>query len=280
MLESMLALPLGSAAAVIVFLLLYRVTPLNGKQAAVVVALLAVTALLIYSLIDWPGADVLAMYVAVLAVTAYVLGIVSSAREQRRKDTRAEQRWFHWGPALIVIFFILLFALDGVLVVISREGLPEPVADWLLPGHREQDNVRSVFPGVVARDYQEKEGLYNQYLEQVERQQQRGWQVSKGWLGQPEAGRPSVFQVQVSERDGAPVEYARVSGVFQRPSDSRLDQAFAMQEIEPGLYRAAIELPQPGLWTLVLQVRRGEQLHELHASTSVADSLDASENQH
>ena len=279
MLESMLALPLGSAAAVIVFLLLYRVTPLNGKQTALVVALLALSVLLVYSLIDWPGADVLAMYVAVLAVTAYVLGIVSHAREQRRKDTGTAQRWFHWGPALIVIFFIVLFALDGVLVVISREGLPEPVADWLLPRHGEQDNVRSVFPGVVARDYQEKEGLYNQYLEQVERQQQRGWQVNKGWLEQPEAGRSSVFQVRVSERDGAPVEYAQVSGVFQRPSDSRLDQAFAMQEIEPGLYRAAIGLPRPGLWTLVLQVRRGEQLHELHASTSVADSLDSSENQ-
>ena len=32
MLESMLALPLGSAAAVMAFLLLYRFTPLNGKS--------------------------------------------------------------------------------------------------------------------------------------------------------------------------------------------------------------------------------------------------------
>lgn len=279
MLESLLALPLGSAAEVIIFLLLYRFTPLNGKQAALVVALLALSALLIYSLIDWPGADVLAMYVAVLAVTAYLLGIVSHAREQRRQDPQAGQRWFHWGPALIVIFFIVLFALDGVLVVISREGLPEPLAAWLLPKHRQQDNVRSVFPGVVARDYQKKESLYNQYLEQVKRQQQRGWQVSKGWLEQPAAGRLSVFQVQVSERNGAPVEYAQVSGVFQRPSDSRLDQTFSMQEIEPGLYRAEIGLPQPGLWTLILQVRRGEQLHELRASTSVADPVRGPENQ-
>ena len=279
MLESLLALPLGSAAEVIIFLLLYRFTPLNGKQAALVVALLALSALSIYSLIDWSGADVLAMYVAVLAVTAYLLGIVSHAREQRHQDAQAGQRWFHWGPALIVIFFIVLFALDGVLVVISREGLPEPLAAWLLPKHRQQDNVRSVFPGVVARDYQKKESLYNQYLKQVKRQRQRGWQVSKGWLEQPAAGRLSVFQVQVSERDGAPVEYAQVSGVFQRPSDSRLDQTFSMQEIEPGLYRAEIGLPQPGLWTLILQVRRGEQLHELHASTSVADPVRGPENQ-
>jgi len=280
MLESMLALPLGSAAEVVVFLLLYRFTPLNGKQAAVVVALLALNALLVFGLIDWPGADVLAMYVAVLAVTAYLLGIVSHAREQRRQDARTGQRWFHWGPALIVIFFIVLFALDGLLVVISQQGLPEPVADLLLPKHRQQDKVRSVFPGVVARDYQKKESLYNQYLEQVERQEQRGWQVSKGWLEQPQAGEDNVFQVRVTERDGAPVEFAQVSGVFQRPADSRLDQVFAMQEIQPGLYRAEIGLPQPGLWNLVLQVRRGEQLHELHASTSVADSVRQGQSQY
>ncbi len=273
MLESMLALPLGCAAELVLFLLLYRFTPLNGKQAAVVAGMLALNALLVYGLIDWPGADVLALYVAVLTVTAYLFGIVSHARERRRQDREAGRRWFHWGPALIVIFFILLFALDGLLVVISREGLPEPVADLLLPRPAEQDKVRSVFPGVVARDYQKKESLYNEYLAQVRRQEQRGWRVSKGWLETPAAGRPSPFQVQVMERDGAPVEFAAVSGVFQRPADSRLDQAFAMREIEPGLYRIEIGLPRPGLWNLVLQVRRGEQLHELHASTSVGEAV-------
>lgn len=274
MLQSLLALPLGAAAEVLVFLLLYLVTPLNGRQAAVIVALLGLSATLVYSLIQWPGADVLAMYVAVLAVTAYLLGVVSHAREQRKADVDGKTRWFHWGPALIVIFFMLLFALDGVLVVISQQGLPEPLAERLLPRSDQQESVRSVFPGVVARDYQKKETLYNQYLEQVERQAQRGWQVQKGWLDTPVSGRSSVFQARVLERDGAPVRFAEVTGDFQRPSDSRLDQPFVMQEIEPGLYRTAIVLPEPGLWNLVLQVRRGEQLHELHASTSVTDAGD------
>lgn len=270
MLESLLALPLGAALEVLVFLLLYRLTPMSGRQAAVAVAVLALGALFVDSLIQWPGADVLAMYVAVLSVTAYLLAVVSHARETQATAGSARRRWFHWGPAAIVIFFGLLFALDGVLVVISRQGLPDPVAAWLLPGaSSQQQPVRSAFPGVVARDYQKKEHLYNRYLEQVHRQQVRGWQVSKGWLEPPHAGRPATFQVQVRERDGAPVRFARVSGVFQRPSDSRLDRSFAMQETEPGVYRAAIALPEPGLWALVLQVRRGEQLHELHARTSV-----------
>lgn len=272
MLQSLLALPLGVIVQVLVFLLLYRLTPLNGKQAAAIVALAALAGVFVYSLIDWPGADVLAMYVAVLAVTAYLLGIVSNAREQQAGE-RGERRWFHWGPAVIVIFFLALFALDGVLVVVSRQGLPPPIAERLLPTRDDRAGVRSAFPGVVARDYQKKESLYNEYLQQVERQEQRGWQLNKGWLSAPRAGSASVFRVQVSERDGAPLQFAEVSGVFERPSDSRLDQPFALPEIEPGVYQADIRLPEPGAWNLVLRVQRGEQLHEVHAKTSIGETL-------
>ena len=272
MLQSLLALPLGVGAEVLVFLFLYRLTPMNGRQAAVVVAMLALTAVVLYSLLDWPGADVVAMYVAVLLVSAYLLGIVSSAREQHISDATQDKRWFHWGPAIIVMFFVALFALDSVLVVISRQGLPPVIAEWLLPKQDRPENVRSVFPGVVARDFQKKEALYNAYLEQVKRQQERGWQVSKGWLESPRAGHAETFQVQVVERDGAPVTFASVSGTFQRPSDSRLDQSFRLTEFEPGLYRGQLVLPEPGVWSLILQIRRGEQLHEIHADTSVNDA--------
>ena len=268
MLQSLIALPLGAGAVVLLFLLLYRLTPMSGKQAALVVALISISVLLLYSLLDWPGADVLAMYIAVLAVTAYLLGIISHAREQRSGDA-AGGRWFHWAPAIIVIFFVALFALDGVLVVISKEGLPEPIARMLLPESSSQQTVRSVFPGTVANDFQKKEALYNEHLQQVERQRARGWQVRKGWLQTPVVGTEVPFQVKVSEADGAPVQFAEISGLFQRPSDSRLDSTFVMQEIEPGLYRADLALPEPGVWNLVLKIRRGEQLHEVHASTSV-----------
>ena len=270
MLQSLLALPIGAGAEVILFLLLYRYSPLSGKQAAVLVALLSIAALLIYSLLNWPGADVLAMYVAVLAVAAYLLGIVSHAREQRGPATPGRQGWFHWGPAIIVVFFVALFALDGVLVTISKQGLPQPVADILMPRSHQDEPVRSVFPGTVANDFQKKESLYNAYLERVRRQEQLGWKVDKGWLAKPVAGNPATFQVRVVEADGAPVRFAQVNGVFQRASDSSKDASFDMQEVEPGLYRAVLSLSEPGAWYLVLTVSRGEQMHELHASTSVA----------
>ena len=272
MLQSLFALPLAATFEVLVFLLLYLLTPLNGKQAALIVALLSTGAVVIYSLSDWPGADVLALYIAVLAITAYLLGIVSNAREHQQASPQESGRWFHWGPAAIIIFFVVLLALDGVLVVISSQGLPVQLAELLLPESTAQKQTRSVFPGTVANDFQKKESLYNEYLEQVKRQEQRGWQVNKGWLSDPVAGQRTPFQVQVSEADGAPLQFAQVSGIFQRPSDSRLDYSFAMQEIEPGLYRIILALPEPGRWDLVLTVKRGAQLHELHGRTSVAEA--------
>lgn len=270
MLESLLALPLSALVILILFLLLYRLSPLNGKQAALIAALIGLAGLFIDSLLDWPGADVLAMYTAVMMVTAYLLGIVSHARESGRD--RNGGRWFHWGPAIIVIFFVVLFALDGVMVTVSKQGLPAPLADLILPEPAQSGRVRSVFPGTVANDYQKKESLYNDYLEQVKQQHQRGWQVTKGWLQPPVVDQPAAFQVRVLEADGAPVQFARVTGEFQRPSDSSQDQAFDMQEVEPGLYRVVLSLHEPGVWTLVLHIRRGEQLHEVHASTSVKAS--------
>lgn len=269
MLQSLLALPLGAGTEVALFLVLYWLSPMNAKQTALVVALISIAALVVFSLLSWPGADVLAMYIAVLALTAYLLGIVAHAREKQHADNRGGGRWFHWAPAVIVIFFVLLFALDGVLVVVSREGLPGPIADRLLPRTGVQQPVRSVFPGTVANDFQKKESMYNEHLAQVKRQQERGWQVNKGWLKTPLVGARVPFQVKVTESDGEPVRFAEVSGVFQRPSDSRLDQVFVMKEIQPGLYRVILALPEPGVWNLALKVQRGKQLHEVHASTSV-----------
>jgi nitrogen fixation protein FixH len=270
MLQSLLALPIGAGAEVLVFLLLYRLSGLGSKRSALLVAFVFIVALLSYSMFNWPGADVLAMYLAVLSVTPYLLGIISNAREQRLQEAGGKRRWFHWAPAILVTFFVCLFALDGVLVTIARKGLPQSTADRLLPKTYREEHIQSMFPGTVANDFQRKEALYNQYLEQVREQEQRGWKVDKGWLRKPVAGTPAAFQVRVEESDGAPVRFADISGVFQRASDSRDDQSFAMKEVEPGLYRVVLNLAQPGMWYLALKIKRGEQLHQVHASTSVA----------
>ena len=44
-----------------------------------------------------------------------------------------------------------------------------------------------------------------------------------------------------------------------------------MTEIAPGDYQLESVLPLPGLWRLVLTIRRGDEVHEIRAITSVLD---------
>jgi nitrogen fixation protein FixH len=270
MMESMLALPAGIALQVLLFVLLYRFTALSGKQAAVIVAFMAVAVTVPYALLDWPGGDVLAIYVALFLVTPYVLGIIGTHRERRLALAGVDSgRWFHWGPAVIILFFSLVFLVNATMVVMSRQGLPDALARLFLPEGDRDRQVTMAFPGTVARDFHKKEALYNDYLEQVRRQEARGWQVNQGWLETPVAGQPGQLQVSVRAKDGSPVIGARVRVEFLRPSDQRLDQQVELLEKDSGLYRAAVELPLPGLWSTTLVIERGEDLHEVQANTRV-----------
>lgn len=269
MFQTLFMLPLAVVIETAVFLVLYLLTPLASRSAALLVGLLMLMGLYGYSVLHWPGVDVLAMYTAVLLVTAYLLAIIAGAREKRRRQGEADGRWFHWAPMALVGFFLVLFAADSLFVFVSRDGLPDPLARWWLPDADNRAGLQSSFPGVIRRDFQKKEALYNAYQEQVRLQQQRGWQIRKGWLGRPVVGRRAVFQVTLADRAGNPISGARVSGLFQRPADSRLDQAFQMRETDIGSYQAGLALPEPGQWDLALFIQRGDQRHELHASTSV-----------
>ena len=163
-----------------------------------------------------------------------------------------------------------MIATNIVFLGVAEQGITGLFAR-LLPQPRAAQVVDSRFPGTVSHDFQEKEAQYNRYLHQVETQQARGWRVRKGWQFKPVVGQPATFIVSVNDRQGAPVTGAAVDGRFLRPSNSRDDIAFAMNEVAPGEYRVALQMPLHGLWDLVLQIRRGDDLHEVRAQTSVSE---------
>jgi hypothetical protein len=80
--------------------------------------------------------------------------------------------------------------------------------------------------------------------------------------------------VAVSERAGRPLTGAEVSGCFLRTSNIRDDFEFVMSEVTVGEYRVTMTMPLQGLWELVLQIRRGEDLHEVRADTSVGVAVE------
>ncbi len=254
----------GVLAELLSFVLLRRLFRLDGKAAGIAIGLLVLLLYVPWAILSWPGADVFAIHLAIFLTVAYALGMIGS---------RVGRGW-HWAPALIVGFFVLVIVTNVVFLGVAEQGITGLFAE-LLPKPRAADVVDSRFPGTVSHDYQKKEALYNDYLHQVEAQTQRGWQVRKGWLYKPVAGQPATFIVAVSDRGGAAVSGAEVSGRFLRTSSSREDFDFRMAEVAPGEYRATLNMPLHGLWQLVLQIRRGEDLHEIRADTTVGSERDA-----
>jgi nitrogen fixation protein FixH len=254
----LLGIGIGAVAEIALFFLLNRVFGLNGKAAATGIALLAILVYVPWAMLTWPGADVFAIHLAIFLTLAYALGMVGS---------RVGRGW-HWAPALIVGFFVMVVATNVVFLGVAEQGITGLFAR-LLPAPREAEVVDSRFPGTVSHDYQEKEALYNAYLEQVAAQQARGWQVRKGWQYLPVVDQPAVFIVAVDDREGRPVAGADIQGRFLRTSNSRDDLDFTMAEVAPGEYRVDLTMPLHGWWQLVLQIRRGDDLHEVRAETEV-----------
>jgi len=248
----------GVVTQVLLFVVLHRLVKLNGKAAALGVALLTLLVYVPWAILTWPGADVFAIHLAIFLTVAYALGMVGA---------RVGRGW-HWAPALIVGFFVIVVATNVVFLGVAERGMTGLFAR-LLPSPQSGDVADSQFPGTVSHDYQEKEALYNEYLRQVEAQQTRGWSVRKGWRHPPVAGQPATFIVAVSDLQDAPVSGAAVRGTFLRTSNSREDLAFVMDEVAPGEYRTTVSLPLPGRWDLVLRIRQNDDLHEVRASTSV-----------
>ena len=263
----LISIGLGIAAELLLYLALRRVGRMTARSAGVLVALAVLLVYIPYAMLAWPGADVFAIHLALYLIVAYMLAIIGHRQGDGKKG-------WHWAPALIIAFFALVVGMNVVFLGVADKGITGIFAQ-LLPEPRSGEVADSRFPGTVAHDYQKKEALYNAYLQQVEEQHQRGWQVQKGWEAQPVVDQPAVFLVRVQDAAGQPVEGATVSGRFLRTSNSAYDRAFEMTEVVPGSYRLETRLPLPGLWQLVLEVRRGEELHEIRALTSVQDPAKA-----
>ncbi len=261
MTDLLLSLGIGVTLIVLVNLSLIRFAKVSAKWAAAVTALTAVGLYVPYAILRWPGGDLFAIHLAIYLLAALICGMLFGVR--------ASGQGLHWGPATLIGFFIFVAVSGAVFIAVAEHGVPPCVRNWLLPQPASQRETVSMFPGVIAHDFHKKEALYNQYLQQVERQRQRGWQVQKGWVGEPVAGEPALFRVAVQTREGEALTGATVAGQFLRASTSKLDVDFTLNEAAPGVYESKVTLPAAGRWNLVLSVRKGDDLHEIQASTAV-----------
>lgn len=253
---------LGLLLELALFLALRTFTRLGNKTISLTVIMSMLLVFVPWSILFWPGGDVFAIELGIFVVAAYILGIIGTA---------IGGEW-HWGPALLISFFVLVVAVDIVFVSVAGQG-SRYWLEWLLPAPRSGEEAVSRFPGVVSHDLQKKEAQYNEYLARTERQAELGWQVRKGWIGAAVSGKPAVFRTAVADREGQPVALANVNAWFIRPSDSSKDLQVLLPEVGPGVYEVQLTLPEAGTWQLVLKIRKGDDLHEERASTNVKQGV-------
>ena len=273
---SSLVISLGGVVVleILLFSAAYRWGRFTGKQTAFMIASLVVAVYLPFGIRGWRGLDYFAIHFAFYVMIPYVLGIITSHWEARQQAGAATSaRWFHWGPAVLVGFFLILAVGDGMILNLAENGLNGSLAERFLPRPRSNANVISVFPGSVSHDFKEKEAQFNEYVSARQQQQTRGWRVRKGWLGTPVVNQPEVFKLTVEDRFGKPVANALVTGQFLRASNAKKDVNFTMKEAKAGEYRVALSLPEPGRWSLVAWIRRGNERHEIRAATVIADAI-------
>jgi nitrogen fixation protein FixH/uncharacterized membrane protein len=268
-----LTLSLGVLAGIVLFFVLYRFTRLRAYQTSLTVLVFTLLVFIPIAVVFWPGADVFAIHLAFYVITPYGLGIIMNQIEaQKGRGEKSGRLRVHWAPAAIIGFFLVIATVNGILVTVAHQGMPSNLVGRILPEPRSgAEQVTSFFPGTAAHISHKNQALAQEYMQQAQVQAQRGWQVHQGWLGAPRLDHANTFQVRVTDRDGEPVTRARVVGEFLRPSDERMDQVFEMREVGPGLYQAQLRFPAPGRWDLLLQVYRGEDLHEQRGITSVRE---------
>jgi nitrogen fixation protein FixH len=140
-----------------------------------------------------------------------------------------------WIPWTFVGFFLVIFAVNGVLV-------------WA---------ALSSWTGLETTDSYERGLVYNRALKAEKEQVALGWRAGFGF--DQTGARHGTLELRLQGRDATPVRGAKVDAEIVRPTTEGYDFDVALKEQAPGLYRAEIQAPLPGQWEARIAARaRGE----------------------
>jgi nitrogen fixation protein FixH len=239
----------GTLLSFALFFFFYLGLKWEGKKAAFMGVILMWLVYFPLAYLYWPGIDVFAIHFVFYTMAGYGLGIITNVRSTRMRmeGEAAQGGWFHWGPALIVTFFLLLTIVEANLINVS--GLRKP--------------------GIVAHDFREKENQYNDYQKQLQQQKQRGWQVTGGWKTQPLHNMSQSFIIKALDKSGQAITQAKVTLDLLSTVDTDKDMHLALPETDDGVYNKQIILPFYGEWTVLVTLTKGEDVHVIKGMIEV-----------
>ncbi|HUW51158.1 MAG TPA: FixH family protein [Sulfuricella sp.] len=248
----------GGAALIAVLYFLLRLTGISNYWRGVISGALPTLTMMFYSLNHWPGADVVALHLALYVATATVLTLTGAPR------MKGQPFKFHWIPMGFISFFLVLAVIMAVFVNIAISGVPSSVAQWFLPNAANK-TVYTAFSGEVPHGEAAAKAV-SQYLKKSAQERQLGWRTEVSGLDEIKPNSSSEVLVSVMDKQQNPLDGATVKLIIKHLADS-VDSGGAgttvsLAQFAPGSYRALVNMEQPGQWLAVLQIERGQDKFE------------------
>jgi|SaaInl7_135m_RNA_FD_contig_81_734372_length_2185_multi_3_in_0_out_0_2 nitrogen fixation protein FixH len=150
--------------------------------------------------------------------------------EQKRENDLKPTRRFEPWPTAIVLFFLVVFSADAIMVTMGLNS-------W---------------PGLVNKNPYQHGVQYNKVINAQNRQDKLGWTIelnSKNLV----AGKEGKISVTLTGRENIAVQKAQVEGILFRPVGEGSDLAFLLKEEKPGVYSAMITPPKQGNWDVKIR---------------------------
>ncbi|MCK5917197.1 MAG: FixH family protein [Cocleimonas sp.] len=239
----------GTILSFSLFFFFYLVLKWEGKKAAFLGIILMWLIYFPLAYLFWPGIDVFAIHFVFYTMTGYGLGIVTNVRSTRMRmeGEKTQGGWFHWAPALIVFFFLLLTLQEANLI------------------------TKAVIykPGIVVHDFREKENQYNDYQKQLAKQKQRAWKITGGWDKQPLRNISQPFIIKAADKSGVAITQANVTLALLSTANTDEDMYMDLPETSDGVYAQDIALPLYGEWSILVTVTKGDDIHVIKGQIEV-----------
>lgn len=242
-------LGIGTVLAFSLFFIFYLGLKWEGKKSAFLTIMIMWVLYFPLAFMYWPGVDIFAIHFVFFTMTGYGLGIVTNVRSTRmRMEGEATQGgWFHWAPALIVTFFLLLTLQEANLIT----------------------KATAYKPGIVVHDFREKENQYNDYQKQLAKQKERAWKVTGGWDKQPLYNVSNPFIIKVADKSGNVISKANVKLALLSSANTDKDMHLELPETAAGVYSKDIILPNYGEWSILVTIKKGDDVHVIKGQIEV-----------
>ncbi|MBF0455580.1 MAG: FixH family protein [Magnetococcales bacterium] len=155
-----------------------------------------------------------------------------SSIPEENEQQHPKRRFEPW-PTAIVLFFLVVFAANAVMVILGIDS-------W---------------PGLVSNNHYEQGLAYNQVINAQKAQDKMGWQVQLH-ANNLQANQTGLLSLLLLDREGEPVKGAQVEGVLFRPLGEGSDITFLLLETEPGHYATTITPSKPGAWDVKISAKK------------------------